>query len=167
MEPDSFRAWVERAAPGDDVVYCVGARPSEAIGAAVRAMSVKGLVLTTSRRKDGQLRHIAVRLADRPAPVRARPSAHRGRFVPREDAGRRAVERAIMRLLTDAARRGAPCPTNKEIAQHAGLSGAVAASYRVRRLVQAGKIIVEEPSPIERRVVTILATGKSTRRAKL
>jgi DNA-binding Lrp family transcriptional regulator len=73
----------------------------------------------------------------------------------------------VLRLLAQAASKGLPCPTNAELAKRIGLKDAVAASYRVRRLVQSGAIVVEEPSPSERRVVTIVATGAQTRRAQL
>lgn len=163
MKPDQFRSWVERAKPGDDVVYAEGARPGDVIGGVVRSLKDAGLVTMTSKRVDGRLRFIAQRLTDpRPTAVPAK----RGRFtLGANDATM--TTRAVLRILSQAAARGLPCPTNAELAARVGLAGAVAASYRVRRLVQLGKISVEEPSPIERRVVTIVATGKQTRRAML
>lgn len=168
MQVDQLHSWAARARPGEDVVYDTGIRPGEAIGAAVRNLHDSGLVTMTAKRVDGQFRFIAQRLADpRPSQRAARVPEHRGRFALRAVKGRRTVERLIYRLLVEAARRGLPCPTNAEIAIRVGLSGAVAASYRMRRLVAAGRIAVEEPSPLERRVVTIMATGKRTRRAML
>ena len=168
MQPDQFRSWAERARPGDDVVYATGVRPGDAIGAAVRALHESGLVTMTAKRVDGGFRHIAQRLADpRPTVRVAKGAEQRGRFAKRDVKGRRTVERLIYKILVEAARRGVPCPTNAEIAIRVGLSGAVAASYRMRRLVASGRIEVDEPSPLERRVVTIVATGKRTRRAML
>lgn len=168
MKPEQFSQWAARARPGEDVVYSTGVRPGDAIGAAVRAMQESGVVALTSKRVEGGFRFIAQRLADpRPSQLLKRGPEHRGRFARREVKGRRAPERLIYKLLVEAARRGAPCPTNAELATRTGLSGAVAASYRMRRLVQSGQIVVQEPSPLERRVVTIVATGKSTRRAML
>lgn len=167
MRPEQLHSWAARARPGDDVVYDEGARPGADIGAAVRGLHDAGLVTMTSKRVDGRLRFIAQRLADPAAAGREhRGAPHRGRFAKRAT-GRRCAERLIYKLLVEAARRGAPCPTNAELAARVGLSGAVAASYRMRRLVAAGDIAVEEPSPLERRVVTIMATGKQTRRATL
>ena len=168
MKPEQFRSWAERAAPGEDVVYSVGLRPGDSIGAAVRALHDSGLVTMTSKRCDDGFRFIAQRLPDpRPSQIRARMPEHRGRFAHREVKGRRLPERLIYKLLVAAAKRGEPCPTNAELAARVGLAGAVAASYRVRRLVAAGKITVDEPSPVERRVITIIATGDRTRRAAL
>ena len=166
--PEQVRSWAARALPGDDIVYAEGVRPGDAIGAAVRGLRDAGLVTMVSKRVDGRLKFIAQRLPD-PAPMARlmRGPEHRGRFAKREIKGRRTAERLIYKLLVEAARRGLPCPTNAELATRAGLSGAVAASYRMRRLVASGDIVVEEPSPLERRVVTIVASGRQTRRALL
>ncbi|CAD7335268.1 winged helix-turn-helix domain-containing protein [Sphingomonadales bacterium 56] len=168
MSPEQMRAWVRQARPGEDVVYSLGARPADTIAAAVRAMHEEGLVAMTSKRVTGGFRFIAQRLPDSHSErAREREPQNRGRFSRREIKGRRTAERLIMKILTAAAEKAQPCPTNAELARRVGLSGAVAASYRMRRLVAAGDIVVEEPSPIERRVVTIVATGKKTRRALL
>ncbi len=164
MSPDQLARWAERAAPGEDAVYCTGPRPSQEIGAAAMALRERGLVTIKHKRVEGGFRFIAERLG---GPARVRSAEHRGRFARRESKERRTAETIIYRLLKSAAQAGQPCPTNAELAARAGLSGAVAASYRMRRLVKAGKIVVAEPSPLERRVVTIVATGKSTRRAML
>lgn len=167
MKPEQFRSWAERAQPGEDVVYAEGVRPGAAIGAMVRGLRDAGLVAMTSKRVDGRLRFIAQRLPDpRPSQLRARQVSQRGRFQLAANDGAMTT-RAVLRILQQAAARGLPCPTNEELAKRVGLNGKVAASYRVRRLVQLGKISVEEPSPLERRVVTILATGKQTQRAML
>ncbi|CAD7335349.1 winged helix-turn-helix domain-containing protein [Sphingomonadales bacterium 58] len=165
MKPDDFAAWVKRAAPGEDVVYSVGVRPAKAIGEAVRALHDQGLVSLTSKRTDSGLRFIAQRRPD-PRPAQERKPVPRGRFTLGASDGKMTT-RAVLRILSQAAGRDLPCPTNAELAKRVGLKDAVAASYRMRRLVADGKITVEEPSPTERRVVTIVATGKQTRRASL
>lgn len=166
MKPDQLSSWVARARPGEDVVYSTGVRPGEVIGSAVRQLHESGLVALRSKRVAGGFRFIAVRLADPQPSQRAQKSVRRGRFVhASEDA--KATTRMVLQQLRQAANRGEPCPTNAELARVVGLKDAVAASYRVRRLVKDGAIIVEAPSPLERRVVTIVATGKRTRRAML
>ncbi|WP_278983233.1 winged helix-turn-helix domain-containing protein [Sphingobium yanoikuyae] len=166
MKPDQLDNWAARALPGEDVVYSTGARPGEAIGAAVRQLHAAGLVTMTSKRLDGRLRHIVQRLPAPRASQQLRKPVPRGRFTVASDDAKRTM-RAVLQVLRRAAKRGEPCPTNAEIARIVGLKDAAAASYRVRRLVKGGAIVVEEPSPLERRVVTIAATGAQTRRAKL
>ena len=165
MKPEQVLDWAERAHPGEDAVYCTGPRPADAIGAAVRSLHERGLVTLTSKRaSDGNFRFIMQRL---PNPhLRARLLENRGRFTARSDDAKRTTQ-AVYRVLSRAANRGERCPTNAEIARIVGLRDAVAASYRVRCLVRDGKITVWEPSPTERRVVTIKATGNQTRRAEL
>lgn len=171
MKPQQLSDWAERAQAGEDVVYCTGVRPDDSIGAAARALCESGVVTLTTRRvaaaSGGGFRFIAQRLADpRPSQIRARRRSNPGQFLPASGDAKRTT-RAVLRLLVQAANRDAPCPTNAEIAVRVGLNGSVAASYRMRRLVRDGLIQVEEPSPRERRIVTIVATGKKTRRAML
>lgn len=165
MKPEQLTSWAERALPGEDVVYSSGARPGDRIGAAVRALHDAGVVTMTSKRVDGRLRFIAQRLPEARARRMGKP-APQGRFAPAAGDAK-ATTRMVFQLLRRAARCGAPCPTNAELARIVGLKDAVAASYRVRRLVKDGVIRVEEPGPLERRVVTIVATGMQTRRAML
>lgn len=159
-------AWAERARPGEDVAYCIGGeRPHPTIARVARALKDSGLVALTSRRGSDGFRFIAQRLPNPlPSRVLARAIAPRGRFALAADDGKRTTL-AVLRLLVRAAGRGDVCPTNAELARMVGLKDFKAASYRVQRLVADGKIVVEQPSPIERRVVTIVATGKATRRA--
>jgi hypothetical protein len=167
MKPEQLSRWAARARPGEDVVYSTGVRPGDAIGAAVRKLHASGMVALTSKRVDGGFRFIAQRLPDpRPSQMQGRKLTPRGRFTVGADSAK-ATTRMVFQLLRRAAQRDEPCPTNAQLARMVGLKDAVAASYRVRRLVRDGLIRVEEPSPLERRVVTIVASGKQTRRAKL
>lgn len=166
MDREQLHQWVARAQPGEDVVYSTGVRPGDGIGAAARALHESGVVALRSKRFGAGFRFIAVRLADLRPARRSAGFAPRGRFVAASDDAKRTTQ-MVLRVLTRAARRGDPCPTNAEIARIVGLKDAVAASYRMRRLVKAGAIVVDAPSPIERRVVTIVATGQQTRRAVL
>lgn len=165
MKPDQLDNWAARALPGENVVYSTGARPGDAIGAAVRQLHAAGLVTMTSKRLDGRLRHIVQRLPAPRASQLGKPVA-RGRFTVACDDAKQTT-RAVLQVLRRAAKRGESCPTNAELARIVGLKDAAAASYRMRRLVKEGAIVVEEPSPLERRVVTITATGARTRRAML
>lgn len=169
LGPDQMHAWLRRAAPGESVVYSAGDRPGREIAGVARALHEAGLVSLTSKRSAEGFRFIAERRAT-PIGAPATGRSNRGRFRIKPPV-RRSAETTILRVLRMAADRGQPCPTNAELAAIAGLSGAVAASYRMRRLVAAGKIAIAEPGPLERRVVTILAAGaavgKSTTRAPL
>lgn len=168
--PDQLSSWAAKAKPGEDVVYSTGVRPGDKIGAAVRALHDAGVVALTSKRvaadQGGGFRFIAQRLADPRPSQRLRRPAPQGRFAAASDDAKRTL-RMVLRQLVRAAKRGEPCPTNAELARAVGLKDAVAASYRMRRLVKDGAIVVEEPSPLERRVVTIVASGAQTRRARL
>lgn len=78
-----------------------------------------------------------------------------------------AADDALLAMLRRAANFDQPCPTNVEIAAALNLKDAVAASYRMRKLIQLGAIRVTDHGPKERREVTIAETGKSTPRGKL
>ncbi|MDZ7894200.1 MAG: hypothetical protein U5M50_04080 [Sphingobium sp.] len=172
LTPEALTAWAVRAAPGDTAVYCrAPVSPAADIAAHALTLREAGLITLTRKREGKDFRFIAQRLRVDPAAVAPR-LVNRGQFGQRvgRDCGsatRRASENAIYRALVRAANRGEPCPTNAELARWAGLSGAVAASYRVRRLVAAGRIAIWEPSPVERRVVTIIASGKATPRCPI
>ncbi len=167
LSPDQMQSWVDRARPGEDAVYATGERPPADVAALAVALYDARLVTMTSKTVAGTRRFILQRLPDlRPSQVRAQARRNPGQFAKSADDGRRTA-RIVLRMLTRAADQGLACPTNAELARRAGLRDAAAASYRVRRLVAAGQIIVEEPSPLERRVVTIVATGRKTRRAAL
>jgi hypothetical protein len=164
LNAEQLFAWVERARPGEDAVYATGERPPADIAAVARGLYDARLVTLTSLRVKGGHRFILQRLPDvRPSQLRLQAQQNRGKFVKSATDGR-VTAKAVLRLLSHAASHDLPCPTNAELARRVGLKDAIAASYRVRRLVADGKITVELPSPIERRVVTIIATGKSTRR---
>lgn len=164
LNTDQIIAWVDRARPGDDVVYATGERPPAEVAAFALQLYDARLVTMTSRPAAGGRRFIFQRLpALRPSQLRAQARNSRGRDA---HDGRKTAK-AVLRILSQAATAGLPCPTNAELAKRVGLRDAAAASYRVRRLVADGKITVEQPSPVERRIVTIVATGKVTRRAML
>lgn len=71
---------------------------------------------------------------------------------------------AVLALLNAAAATGKPCPTNAALARALGLKGPDAISYRLRKLTNAGAIVVEMVGHARRRIVIVrtgLATGVS------
>lgn len=76
-------------------------------------------------------------------------------------AGKRLTER-LFEMLTVAARLGAPCPTNSEIADRLGLTKPEIAVDLMKLLEQRGRITVERFQ--RSRVVTIVESGLATER---
>lgn len=157
--------WAESARPGETLTYASGDHaPAEALAAARRLADAE-LVDLVGKRRDGKWIYIAQRRsrAFDAGRIDYRPS--RGAVRPSEKSRARAVDRALLRLLSRTARLGLVCPGNAALAVMLGLSGALAASYRMRRLVAAGVIAVEHADPTRPRIVTILATGARTAEA--
>lgn len=80
--------------------------------------------------------------------------------MPRESYRRGERDERVYRLLEQAAKDGRPSPTNNEIADALGLMSSGGASAIITRLAQRGRIAVQRGNC--NRVVTIVATGKST-----
>lgn len=150
--------WVSNAAAGDAVVYARGDAPPRQAAAVARLMQDQGLIdLTRRRETTGRFQFIIQRRAK---PFAA-PTTRARRFA------RSSAETAILRMIRAAIRLRQPCPTNAEFAAGAGLSGRLAASYRLRRLVAAGTINLLDYGPFEHRVAVLVETGQATVRAKL
>jgi hypothetical protein len=92
-----------------------------------------------------------------PGPISKHEAARR---QPRVQCPRHMTADRVFEVLADAAARGAPCPTNKEISDTVGLLTASNASEMVRRLEAAGRIRVNRFSCT--RVIEIVATGART-----
>lgn len=146
-----FAAWVERAPVGARIVYAHGSVPprGEPAWALAGALETAGRVTLTAARDGGVTEWIATKLAAGPGAAAAAPI---------EDA---AAERVLARLRR-AANLEQVCPTNAELAEACGLKDADAASYRIRKLIRERRIRVEDQGPRARRIVTIVATGRST-----
>lgn len=160
-----FETFVETASPGDRFCYGRGEAPARELVQAMRPFVDSG-ALVPLRRRDGSGFVFMVERGRGSLPVRARAS----RGAVRNKRIRKSSLTLVFEALVRAARRGLPCPTNDELAARCHLSGKLAASYRMRCLVQSGHISVVDHSPYGRRVVTILTgahTGKATREAKL
>ncbi|MEM6585762.1 MAG: hypothetical protein AAF692_08415 [Pseudomonadota bacterium] len=143
------------ATPGDMATYGRGAHPPRELVTQMREL-VEADVLHPVARREGAERLFMVQRGRAPMPDRS-PRAARG-FVRRKRVRRSSIS-MVMACLTVAAVNGRACPTNEEIAERCHLSGRDAARYRLKLLVQRGRIAVDNRGPLERRVVTIL-TGK-------
>lgn len=157
---DFFR-FAEMAQPGERLVYGMGERPSREAVQAMRPLVDAGVLHPAARCRDGVCT-FTVQRGSGPIDL-ARPRARRGAV--RRRRMRKSEMTLVFEMVVRAAKAGRACPTNEEIAGKCGLSDKLAASYRMRKLVQQGLIAVEDRSPYGRRVVTILKgphAGKAT-----
>lgn len=164
---DDFLGRIERSAPGSTMEYARGANPPRELVRAMRPLVDAGLLHPTQKRVGGETRYLVQRGAGDFTEALNRRT---GRGVVRRQRIRKTSLSMVLDCLVRAVRRGDPCPTNEELAAVCGLSGKLAASYRMRRLVADGKIALEDHSPWGRRVVTILTgplAGKATRECPL
>jgi hypothetical protein len=154
VEASALDRWAASAAPRARIVYATGPelpREAPAVSLARRLADV-GLVTLTTEAIEGGRNYIAVRLpfAASTAPVALDP-------LPED-----ALAARVLQRLRRAANLDQVCPTNAELARECGLKDAAVASYRIRKLIAAGKIRVEDQGPNARRIVTIVATGRRT-----
>ncbi|MPT48275.1 MAG: hypothetical protein E2598_07605 [Sphingobium sp.] len=160
---DRVLAWAEKAAKGETLAYAraYDRAPDDAL-VMPRSLSDAGLVELVRRRRDGHWAYIAQRTAMPFDPARINRRASRGcvRLAGRGSA--QAMDRALMRILGRCVRLEQPCPSNAALAVMLGLTGEIAASYRMRRLVAQGLIEVEQPDPRAGRIITILSSGART-----
>jgi hypothetical protein len=151
--------WFETAKPGDRLVYCTGPRmlPGPTMELVARLVGEKRLS-THPRRAAGD------------GPVESRPLEHVLQVLPPPKGqpsppppSDDAME-AIFDLLRRAAERRRACPSNAALARSAGLSTRYQAAWRVRKLEERRRIAIETIATPDGqwRIVTILATGKST-----
>ena len=151
--------WTRGAKPGDSAVYARGETIPRPVSTMATRLAGLGLVDLTRRREGRgwqfliQRRSKAFKLAE---------DRRRGRNY-----GRASAETVILRMIREAIRLKQPCPTNAEFAEGACLSGRIAASYRLRKLIAAGKIILIDHGPFERRQAVDVETGRATTRAPL
>lgn len=151
--------WVRQAKPGDAAVYARGETLSRQVAAVAVRMQDQGLVDLTRRREGRGWQFLIQR---RSKAFKLAADRRRGRNY-----GRASAETTILRMIREAIRLKQPCPTNAEFADGACLSGRLAASYRLRKLIADGKIVLIDHGPFERRVAVLVETGQSTTRAAL
>ncbi|VWX56695.1 conserved hypothetical protein [Sphingorhabdus sp. 109] len=157
MRGEDLMGWAERARPGDTIAYARD-HITPSLAAQTRPMIDAGIIIPLFTRDRGEGVYLAKRGEGRIARVKRRQAQVRndGRFRRKP---RRSIEGVLLRILRHAASHNRPCPTNRELARACNLSDDKSASYRMRCLVKAGYIAVEDHSPFGRRVITIL-TGK-------
>lgn len=155
----SLESWLASAEPGDELVFADGfASPHDAPAwkESIRLVG-EGEVRVHHRRISARrIQHFMVRRTPEIAAAVAPLSAP----IADDDDPSIRVLRAVRRWVNF--RR--PCPSNAEIARECGLPNPAAASYRLRCLVAAGIVSIEDQGPMRPRIVTIVATGKSTAR---
>ncbi|UYY60125.1 hypothetical protein [Sphingomonas sp. S2-65] len=161
LPAERVAAWVEAARPGDELVYgsrWFGVLPAKSPTAAkVRALHAEGLVLPFQRViQAGVERNYVVRRTARPwiAPAAPSPLAEPAHASP-------AAIDALFALLARAARFKRPCPTDKQLAERAGIErGEVKPALEA--MVEAGLIDVAGCAAPTLRRVRIVATGETT-----
>jgi hypothetical protein len=152
--------WARHAAPGEQLTYFTGPRLLQEAPAVVaaRRLEAQGEVLFFQRRKAPGLFDYVMqrrRNAERPPLSRAgvEDRAPGTRFDDElED---------LMAVLRRLASLALECPSNKQLAEKAGLKDAESARYRLGLLQQQGRIEVRTP-PEGPRVITIVSSGQST-----
>lgn len=154
----ALAAWIEAAAPEDSAIYATGpALPhGHPVVQMVQTLTDRGVLRTHLKaRADGRgFDFLAFkRAAEKP----------RGCALKR---GEVKIGR-VLELLTQRAERGGVMPSNAELARACGLKNADAARYQLNKLEDRGAIRIEDFGPNERRAVTIVATGQTTKRGRL
>jgi hypothetical protein len=156
LDAEGIISWVRGAKAGDCAVYARGELLPRAVAAVARRMQEQGLVALTHRREpDTRVFQHLMQRQEKPYAV-AR-GQRRGRNY-----GPATAETVILRMIAEAIRLRQPCPTNAEFAEAALLAGADSASYRLRKLIAAGKIVLSDGGPKMRRVATMVESGLST-----
>lgn len=176
VEVAAMEAWLERAAPGDELVYATGPALGRDAPAAVlaRQWAQEGEVATHVRRT-GPGRALEHFMRRREPPVQPRSGPRGGARLfgnARRGSARPAMtlpadfegsdEGRMLAALTRVADAGAVCPSNGDLARQLALNSRDRAQYLIVRLARANLIRVESASSFEGRVVTIVATGRKT-----
>lgn len=158
-----FETWYAGAAPGHVCIYAIGiGLPADnATCRRVRELIVADAVSPTQRRtEDG--RRIEYRV-ERNGVVEPTPESDRARSIEaieRDIEGQ--PEGRVLKAIKRAANFDHVCPSHAEMAQKCDLPNRDAARYRMDKLVQMGLISIHHRQN-ERRIVTVVSSGKSTR----
>jgi len=155
LDPAGILEWVRNAKAGDMAVYGRGETLSRQVAAIAVRLQEQGLVDLT-RRREGRGWQFLIQRRTKPF------GTHRVRLY-----GVDSAEAVILRMVREAIRLKQPCPTNQEFAEAAGLPDRLAASYRLRRLVSHGKLLLIDHGPFERRQAVDVRSGEMTVRGPL
>ena len=153
IEVKDFDAWLRFSSAGDRIEYATG--PIEP-----RSLPIWKRVQDAAASGDV-------------APLRVRRAGGGWQWLAERKTGRRVAEESVpgdcaadqerlLRLLRRCANMAMACPTNAEAAELLGLKNADRVRYLIRKLVEGRHIAVIDNGPNERRVIRILANGKST-----
>lgn len=134
----AVEAWAKAAQPGDSLKYAEGGLPKwSKVVPFVRDLAMRDIVFAWSdgcgRSRRYWIKRLAKPFSSAPKPVRI------ARDIPPRDAD----AARLLTILTGFARRGVPCPSNRDLARQADLTNGDRASYLVKCLVAAGYIRCE------------------------
>lgn len=168
-----MEAWLESAAPGDELKYATGPALGRdaAAGKLARSWADEGEV-TLFQRRPGPGKPLEYVARRKEPQVRARQSGGRlfgsaSRRTARPDLAAPAAfaetqAGRVFGLLVQLAAQGLPCPNNRKIAETLEIDSAEQVRYAITKLVRAGMVRVEAASTFDPRVVTIIDTGART-----
>lgn len=167
MSGDAVKEWARRARPGEVLVYYSGAFLVKAMPAvrAADALIAAGEVIPIQKKLGPGRYDYSIqkrRNAERQLSAGALGGSATARRVGVAVDGEE-LER-LMAVLRRLANFRLPCPVNAELARLAQLKDAEAARYRLKLAEEQGLIRVRVPTPGAQRVVTIIASGRSTAR---
>ncbi|MCH2238787.1 MAG: hypothetical protein MK060_12960 [Blastomonas sp.] len=163
-----MEAWLENAAPGDELRYATGpALGREApAGQLARQWAEEGEVMLFQRRPGPgkPLEYVARRKEPpvKPRAPRALPGRQARPLLPLPQDFAESDEGRMLALLTEAAEVGLACPSNVQLARQLDLNARSRAQYLITKLMRAGLIRVASASSFDGRVVTIVSSGKRT-----
>lgn len=157
-----LQAWAETAEAGDRCVYARLERlPKDCpIRDLARRLADEGsiVLLPQVRRERGLYDYLAKRTALSLVPK----AAAAGSTALRDEGALPPETRRVLDHLSREADLGAPCSSNRRLANACGLRDGDQASYQVKKLRRLGFIIVTEVPAGPGRVVTIVETGAQT-----
>lgn len=150
-------AWVKAAPAGAEIVYAQGGLPkwSKTVPN-VRDLAMRDIVVAFQVKGSDPAQYVIRRTAkpysEPPEPVR----------IAREIAPRTDDMARLLTVIRAYARKGAPCPCNRDLAKMAGLSNGNRASYLIKKLIADRHIMREDSRWAPGRIVTILPSLEAT-----
>lgn len=176
IDMKTLTRFVATSSPGDSL--CLGrgeALPAD-VGAQINLLAAGGVLHPARTRISARDFAFVAQRGSAPisrihslsgGPAAPRPRKDRRAVSPVPSAARRSTETMLLRVIRWCVAQQRPCPTNDDLARACGLSGGLAVSYRLRKLVAENKIAIDHFGPFEHRVITLLIgrrAGQSTPR---